>query len=1510
MHTAESRPWLAALLSLLFLGDFHASAQIRITEWMASNSNTLADEDGQYSDWIELQNFGPTPVDLQGWKLSAVSANSKPWTLGSTNLAPGQFLVVFASGKNRSTPGLPFHTDFTLVADGDQLILLQPDGVTRASDIVFGQQWKDRSQGISRVPANAPLVPANSPARLRVPTHPGDSPGWQGADNGFDDSSWNPVTTGIGFDRSTNGSSSLIAYWTFDSLNAQSRVPDLSTGAHVGTLSKASLSPAGTGVSLSGSDRALNLTGSGVMVVPDATTGAFDRAVANNAITISLWIWGGTQQPAPQMVFWAGSNTDGSGIRSLNAHLPWSDSVIYWDTGCCDPSSQRVSVSEPDSTLWKGRWNHYAFVKRGSTKQIWQNGKLLLEGTNTDALAPIRSFYLGAMTANGGSGYQGLIDEVSIWDSALRPDQILALANRASAIDLRELPPFITSDIADSLWKINASAWLRIPFNVANPDAFNFLTLRLRYNDGFVAYLNGVELTRRNAPTSLPFNASATAERPQGASIVLEEIELGATGFLRPGRNLLAFHALNRSPDNPSFLLHPELSGGVQGALRFFAEPTPGKSNGAGFDGIVEDIAFSSKHGVYWEPFDLQLRCPTPESTLVYTLDGSVPTLDNGTRSQGTNVVLRIQSTTTLRAAAFRDNYAPSEVKTRSFVFPNSVASQTRPAGIGTTWPSGHPTDFTIDSRVVRGARPGFEFTNALTAIPTISIVTPQDGLFGSAQGIYPNSGNHGQPWERVASMEWIDPTGRDGFSETVGLRIHGGISRDKGFTPKHGFSVVFRRSLGTGKLDYPIFPDTPVRGFNRLMLRAGSTDTWPCVEWDHFVDGEKRWYRKDSSYVRDQYVRDLQLAMGQASSHGTYAHLYLNGLYWGLYNVCERPDDDFNALYYGGENSEYDVLSDFTEFHQGNADAWNQLMSLASANMADNGNYFRLLGRNRDGTRNPNMEVLLDAENLADYMILHIWFTADDWPSHNWWAARRRGALSTGFKFFAWDQEISNNSIVKQRNSSGQIVTQVDNFNTPAYLYARCRLNAEFKQLFADRVQKHLFNNGTLTVSNALTLWNRRIAEVDRAVVAESARWGDFQRPSKPYTREVEWMTNLLWMRNVYFPTNTTIALRKIRTAGLFPTMAAPVLEPFGGLVAADSTAILNHSNATGTLYYTLDGSDPRLVGGAVSPNALIYSTPIQLSGHTRILARVRTTSWSPLTQAEFFVPQDFSHLQPTEIHYHPSEFNGEDGDAFEFLELANLGPDALDLSGLEFNSGIQYSFTTGTQLAPGAVFLLVSNPDAFSRRHPGIRIDGVYQGNLANSGETLALRHNAGFTVFTVPFDDAPPWNAAADGAGSSLHRVSPQLLPSSPTAWSAGTPNPGTRPDFANADTDGDGIPDTWEQLSHTDPKIADSSLDPDGDGFNNSAEYLAGTHATDPASFPRIDIASLSTATIELRFIAHSNRIHSIQRHNPILNSWESWKQFEPEAATRELRLQDSASDTHSKWYRLLIHLPVR
>ena len=271
---------------------------------------------------------------------------------------------------------------------------------------------------------------------------------------------------------------------------------------------------------------------------------------------------------------------------------------------------------------------------------------------------------------------------------------------------------------------------------------------------------------------------------------------------------------------------------------------------------------------------------------------------------------------------------------------------------------------------------------------------------------------------------------------------------------------------------------------------------------------------------------------------------------------------------------------------------------------------------------------------------------------------ARRRGPESTGFKFFAWDQEISNNSITRTHTSWGPLYAEVGAPDTPTYVYSRCRANAEFRQFFADRVQRHLFNDGALTLSNNLARWDARIAEVDQAVVAESARWGDYQRPTRPYTREVEFLSSNNWTRTIYWPSNHTIALKRFRDAGLFSLVAAPLFSQHGGAVPDGYSLSITNPNSTGTIYFTTDGADPRLRGGSVAPGALTYAGAVTLTAPTLVRARVKSgAAWSPLLEAPFFTPQNFTQLQLSEIYYHPPDDAAVDGDEFEFVEFKNTG-------------------------------------------------------------------------------------------------------------------------------------------------------------------------------------------------------------------------------------------------------------
>ena len=1218
-----------------------------LSEFMADNRGGLGDEDGDSPDWIEITNPGPAPADLGGWFLTDDPALLTKWQFPVTLVVPaGASLVVFASSKDRRPADGVLHTNFRLDPDGESVLLVRPDGLTTASQILnFPPQFANISYGAGRFLEALPRVGAGASAKVLVPA--AAVTGWT-APAGFEDSAWLNAVTGVGFDQTSGGDGTgPLGFWNFNDATKTTSAADSSGHALTGTVAAATYTADKGGHTGGAGDRAMNFPGTGRITVPGASAGAFDSITRNNAVAISAWVYGAASQPAPTYLFFAGSETNGSGIRVLDAHLPWSDSIIYWDTaGCCDPGRQRIFTGEPNPAKWRGQWNHYVLQKSGDRKEIWQNGVLLHSGTNTDAMMNLRSFYIGASNGAGTGGYQGLIDDFAIWDSALDAAQIAALAGGASPLALRSLAPVIATDLSAAAGNVNASVLLRIPFPVAQPAGLDLLILKMRYDDGFVAWLNGTEIARRNAPSGpVPaFDAAAAAAREPGAGLIAEEIDVSRhAALLLAGTNVLAIQGMNVTAADPDFLLLPELFAGHFQPDLFFPAPTPGAPNGRGLSGFTADTVFSPRRGFYDDPQVVTISCATPGATIVYTTDGSVPDLTHGTQSPSPATV-PVNTTTTLRAAAFVQgtDLGPTNIDTHTYLFVNQVASQQRPAAAPVTWPGGFRGDYTMDARVADTALPGYSLRGALLDLPTLSVTADPAGLWGTS-GIYAQSTSRGDAYERSASAEWLDPSSGDGFHIDFGLAVHGNISRDKSFTPKHSFKMFFRSQYGDPKLRHALFPGSPVAQFDQLILRAGSTDTFPCTEWGPVGIGPagasyQRWARAWASYIRDQWVRDSQNAMSGLSAHGRFCHLYLNGTYWGLYNLCEHPDEDFMADHLGGKSMDYDVLVDFAELKNGNYTAWQQLIAMANAGM-NNAAFQKAQGKNPDGTPNPAFPVLLHAGSLIDYMVLHIFHGADDWPNHNWWAGRATRnptPINDGFHFFAWDQEISNENVLYERSSwqsAPAKYADVNAANTPAQIYYSLRQNSpEFRLRFADRVQRHLFNGGALSPSAITARWNARVAEIDRAIVAESARWGDYQpnlsHPGQPYRREVEWQAHLAWMAANYWPAIGPVALQWFRAAGLYPSVNAPALNQHGGSYLPDFRAALTNPNTSGTILYTVDGSDPRLTGGATHPAATPYGAPFALTGSQTVLARIlQAGNWSALTEASFTAETDWDH-------------------------------------------------------------------------------------------------------------------------------------------------------------------------------------------------------------------------------------------------------------------------------------------
>ena len=167
---------------------------------------------------------------------------------------------------------------------------------------------------------------------------------------------------------------------------------------------------------------------------------------------------------------------------------------------------------------------------------------------------------LGCNSGHTAHFLHGWLDEVSIWHAAIPAAQIATVAAGGSPMNAGGLEGLFATDLADSMWGRNSSVWLRLPFAKPAGVYYDQLLLRLRYNDGVVAWLNGVEVVRRNAPDTIEGDAAATAERTPGQSAVPETIDLAAhVGLLRPGFNVLALQGLNRAVDDDTFLAQTEI---------------------------------------------------------------------------------------------------------------------------------------------------------------------------------------------------------------------------------------------------------------------------------------------------------------------------------------------------------------------------------------------------------------------------------------------------------------------------------------------------------------------------------------------------------------------------------------------------------------------------------------------------------------------------------------------------------------------------------------------------------------------------------------------------------------------------------------------------------------------------------------------------------------------------------------------------------------------------------------
>ncbi|NQU75977.1 MAG: lamin tail domain-containing protein, partial [Planctomycetes bacterium] len=724
----------------------------------------------------------------------------------------------------------------------------------------------------------------------------------------------------------------------------------------------------------------------------------------------------------------------------------------------------------------------------------------------------------------------------------------------------------------------------------------------------------------------------------------------------------------------------------------YFATASPGYTNNGEdtFDGQVADTEFNHDRGFYYAPIDVTIATDTPGATVYYTTDGTDPLNPDGTPTATAAVYatqIPVVTTTSLRAAAVKTLYLPSNIDTQTYIFLDHVLLQD---GSGlpaySNWGDSGP-DWEMDPEVIDDELftdddgLSFDVADALLAAPTLSLVMDWNDWFGGG-GIYIS----GEGDERICSAELISPdSSEEGFQVNCTVQIVGGSSTSRWKMDKLSMRLKFRQQLddgtptgGPGKLSYDLFPDSQVNQFDTVVLDARMNMTWAYggsvkVNIDSSTSDDLQ--NPYAQYTRDQFPSDIQNTMGGLAPHGRPVHLYLNGVHWGLYFVHERPDGAFAASYLDGEKEDYDVLKHDPGFDwvvgfdddlvakQNAADNYDALSAAANQDLSSATNYNAILD-------------LIDVDALADYMIMNFYIGNTDWAHHNWYVTRNRETATGLWRYHSWDPEHCMKWVEQN------VVTKDDGDGSPTDLHRDLRSNDDYKLLFADHVHRHFFNNGVLTPTGVADLYQYRLDLLDRAVVAESVRWGDNQR-STPYTRDAEWITERNRMWNEYFPQRTGFVLDDIKNDGMYPNTQAPVFGinssyQHGGAVSIGDNLSMDNPNGSGTIWYTLDGSDPRpLVGSRGTLSARVPTTSPSPSSAGPLAASSGTIIWvsddkmtgGPADQG--WVDLLVSHGYTVDL-----SFRNWDGASLGASEIATMNAADLIIISRDTNSG---SYTAG---------------------------------------------------------------------------------------------------------------------------------------------------------------------------------------------------------------------------------------
>ncbi len=882
----------------------------------------------------------------------------------------------------------------------------------------------------------------------------------------------------------------------------------------------------------------------------------------------------------------------------------------------------------------------------------------------------------------------------------------------------------------------NPSVYVRIPFQLAPDVQIDQLILRMRYEDGFVAYLNGRQIASANAANTVRWNSTATADRPDAEAVGTVDIDISsARDLLRPGSNLLAVHGLNRALTSSDILIEPQLisfkAGELQNAGYLFS-PTPGEKNLSTVPAVLPAPLISVASQVFRNSFVVSLLLPEAvggDAEIRFTEDGTIP--DPGSSLYASPV--QIAGTTHLRARVFRSDGASSRVASATYIQVDSTLqdfSSDLPLIVLENFGGGRPPQNSFQNGVMSILEPSEAGRTALLSEPTIQT---RVGL--KVRG----SSTAGRPKPSL-SLE-----ARGDYDEEVGIAPLG-MPRDSDWVlwGPYNFDLTLMHNPFIYELSNQIGRYAPRTRFVEVFL---NTAGGPLRANDYYGV-----YALTEKIKRDDDRVDVDKLFPEHDRGPE-----VEGGYVLKIDRADPGDSGFSA---GGQTLRY-VYPKEEVIERPERNAQEQFIR----------NFIRDMGAALNSRTFDDPETgyakYIDVDAAIDHHLLNVVaFNVDALRLSGYMSVPRGGKLVFG-PIWDFDRALGStdgrdNDPTTWRSRSGDRGT--DFFNYP--WWNRMFRDIDFFQRYIDRFQG--LREAQFSDAHTGRLIDQMAAELREAQQRNLDRWN--QRPrsqfGRTYQGEVNHMKDWLARR-----------MRFMESQFVDP----PVFDSGSRTVAVGQTISLT-SREGGDIYYTLDGTDPRQSGGGASQSATRYLGPITIDRSMQIIARVqnlehssltgsgnppRSSNWSGPVSRVFSIQEGPApgDLEISEVHFNPEapraaelaiDANLESSD-FEFVELRNRSSRALDLTGVRLSVGVSFQFLPGVlnTLMPGESFVLVNNLEAFALRYGNLPNGfAEYRGSLNNGRDQLELLAADDTLLERLTYDDR--WYPGTDGLGFSLERV----------------------------------------------------------------------------------------------------------------------------------------------------------